>query len=136
MKTRNHLEPVPSWKVTDTDNRKPNKGITTGKLVAGLGVTVMALIGYSQYNDMKTIDDNAQIIEVTTYKNPTLSGMEAAHEQLPKHVVDLIDRSEMGAVISNEIYDKTGEKPNEQGAHTLEVTVEFDGDVEKAELEK
>lgn len=60
---------------------------------------VSGLLGYNLYEDATTIDDNALKIEVTTFSNPTDSGMDSARDQLPEHIVKLIDKSEMGSVI-------------------------------------
>ncbi|MBP7820986.1 hypothetical protein KA025_00385 [Candidatus Saccharibacteria bacterium] len=136
MKTRNYLEAKPSWQVIDENEKNPKKGITTFKLLGASALIVSGLLGYNLYEDATTIDDNALKIEVTTFSNPTDSGMDSARDQLPEHIVKLIDKSEMGSVISEEITEETGEKPNKQGVHTLTVTVEHDGDVEDAELEK
>jgi hypothetical protein len=129
-------ESKPSWQVIDKNEKSPKKGITTFKLLGASALIVSGLLGHGLYKDATTVDENALKVEVTTFNNPTRSGIDSARHQLPEHVFKLIDKSELGSVISEEITEETGEIPNKQGVHTLEVTIEQDGDVEKAELEK
>ncbi len=98
---------------------------------------------HDSYVDATTTDVNSITAVANTTPNPTIGGKDMLHVMLAsgnpaeETAASHVDASELGAEISEAVFNETGENARELSAnYKVAVTIEPDGDIANAEVIK